>query len=109
MLMVLDATSWVRHLRDCVMSFVSIHPPSTGHLNANQREGHGNGPNRIPPVRRDTSRFSLQDLTSLVVATTPQPQSPVKASQRYSVIPPGMAISPQSLSTPHDTELCEVC
>ncbi|OAX41488.1 DUF1768-domain-containing protein [Rhizopogon vinicolor AM-OR11-026] len=67
---------------------------------------HENGPHRVP-VRRDTSRFSLQDLTSLVMATTSQP--PVQASQRYSIVPSGMAISPQSAPTPHDTGLCEFC
>ncbi|KAG0708143.1 DUF1768-domain-containing protein [Suillus ampliporus] len=94
---------------------------------------HDHEPNRVPVVRRDTSRFSLQDLTSLVAAATPQtsihasqrysvvpsgmanspqsattPQAQVQASQRYSIIP-GMAISPQSASTPHDTGLCEFC
>ncbi|KAJ8587001.1 DUF1768-domain-containing protein [Rhizopogon salebrosus TDB-379] len=68
---------------------------------------HENKPNRVPPVRRDTSRFSLQDLTSLVVATTPQP--PPHAPQRYSIVPAGMAISPQTPSTLHDTGLCEFC
>lgn len=104
--MALDATSWGKHLREYGMSFVSIYPQTTGNLNASQHEGHENKPNRVPPVRRDTSRFSLQDLTSLVVATTPQP--PPHAPQRYSIVPAGMAISPQTPSTLHDTGLCEV-
>jgi hypothetical protein len=94
---------------------------------------HDDKPNRVPTVRRDTSRFSLQDLTSLVVAAAPQPpikapqrlsivstgtgislpsavppQSPFQAPQRFSIVPTGMAVSPQSAS-PHDTGLCEFC
>lgn len=89
---------------------------------------HDDKPNRVPAVRRDTSRFSLQDLTSLVAAAAPQlpiqrhsvvsagmtfsPQSasaPQTLQQRFSVVPAGMAVSPQSPSTPHDTGLCEFC
>lgn len=91
-------------------------------------------PNRVPPARRDTSRFSLQDLTSLVVAVaSPQPsiqasqrrsvvstgmginppstvlpQHQFQAPQRLSIVPAGMAISPQSAS-PQDAGLCEFC
>lgn len=94
---------------------------------------HDDKPNRVLAVRRDTSRFSLQDLTSLIVAPAPQPpikapqrlsivstgtgiglpsavpsSSQSQAPQRFSIIPTGMAVSPQSAS-PHDTELCEFC
>lgn len=94
---------------------------------------HDDKPNRVLAVRRDTSRFSLQDLTSLVVGPAPQPpikapqrlsivstgtgigppsavssQSQSQAPQRFSIVPTGMAVSPQSAS-PHDTGLCEFC
>ncbi|KAG2036254.1 hypothetical protein BDR03DRAFT_993005 [Suillus americanus] len=94
---------------------------------------HDNKPSRVPPVKRDTSRFSLQDLTSLVVAAAPQPpiqasqrrsvvsismgisspsavlpQAQFQAPQRFSIVPTGMAVSPQSAS-PLDTGLCEFC
>ncbi|KAG2149039.1 DUF1768-domain-containing protein [Suillus bovinus] len=94
---------------------------------------HDDKPNRVPPVKRDTSRFSLQDLTSLVVAaasanppiqasqrrsfvsagmgirppSTVLPQPPFQAPQRLSIVPTGMAVSPQSAS--YDAGLCEFC
>lgn len=94
---------------------------------------HDNKPSRVPPVKRDTSRFSLQDLSSLVVAAAPQPpiqasqrrsvvsismgisspsvvlpQPQFQAPQRFSIVPAGMAVSPQSAS-PLDAGLCEFC
>ncbi|KAG1743478.1 DUF1768-domain-containing protein [Suillus lakei] len=94
---------------------------------------HGDKPNRVPTVRRDTSRFSLQDLTSFFVAAPPQPpiqasqrssvvptgmvfgppsagapQPQLQAPQRLSIVPAGMAVSPQSAS-PQDAGLCEFC
>lgn len=94
---------------------------------------HDNKPSRVPPVKRDTSRFSLQDLSSLVVAAAPQPpiqasqrrsvvsismgisspsvvlpQPQFQALQRFSIVPAGMAVSPQSAS-PLDAGLCEFC